>query len=82
MRPIDIRQYKQELRDAIKEERRNMNPEEKARLDSGIARNVQRLYQYRSAKTVLVYVSTVIEVDTFKIIENCWRAGKLVAVPR
>ena len=44
MRPIDIRQYKQELRDAIKEERRNMNPEEKARLDSGIARNVQRLY--------------------------------------
>lgn len=82
MRPVDIRQYKQELRDSIKEERRNMDPEEKARLDSSIARNVQRLYQYRSAKTVLVYVSTVIEVDTFKIIENCWRDGKQVAVPR
>lgn len=82
MRPVDIRQYKQELRDSIKEERRNMDPEEKARLDSSIARNVQRLYQYRSAKTVLVYVSTLIEVDTFKIIENCWRDGKQVAVPR
>ena len=45
MRPIDIRQYKTELRDAIKEERRNMDPEEKQRLDAGVARNVFRLYQ-------------------------------------
>ena len=82
MRPVDIRQYKQELRASIKEERKNMDPEEKARLDAGVARNVRRLYQYRSAKTVLVYVSTVIEVDTFKIIEGCWRDGKKVAVPR
>ena len=82
MRPIDIRQYKTELRDAIKEERRNMDPEEKQRLDAGVARNVFRLYQYRSAKTVLVYVSTAIEVDTYKIIEGAWRDGKRVAVPR
>jgi 5-formyltetrahydrofolate cyclo-ligase len=82
MRPVDIRQYKQELRASIKEERKNMDPEEKASLDLGVARNVQRLYQYRSAKTVLVYVSTAIEVDTFKIIEGCWRDGKKVAVPR
>ncbi len=82
MRPIDIRQYKQELRASIKEERKNMDPEEKARLDAGVTRNVQRLYQYRSAKTVLVYVSTAIEVDTFKIIEGCWRDGKKVAAPR
>lgn len=82
MRPIDIRQYKTELRDAIKEERRNMDLEEKQRLDAGVARNVFRLYQYRSAKTVLVYVSTAIEVDTYKIIEGAWRDGKRVAVPR
>ncbi len=82
MRPIDIRQYKTELRDAIKEERRNMPPQIKSELDSGVARNVFRLYQYRSAGTVLVYVSTDIEVDTFKIIEGAWRDGKRVAVPR
>lgn len=82
MRPVDIRQYKTELRDSIKEERRNMPPEVKAEYDLGIARNVFRLYQYRSAKTVLVYVSTPIEVDTFKIIEGAWRDGKKVAVPR
>lgn len=82
MRPIDIRQYKIELRNSIKEERRNMNPEEKQKLDSGVARNVFRLYQYRSCKTVLVYVSTSIEVDTFEIIKGAWRDGKRVAVPR
>lgn len=82
MRPIDIRQYKTELRNSIKDERRNMNPEEKAKLDSGITRNVFRLYQYRSCKTVLVYVSTAIEVDTFEIIKGAWRDGKRVAVPR
>lgn len=82
MRPIDIRQYKTELRNSIKEERRNMNPEEKQKLDSGVARNVFRLYQYKAAKTVLVYVSTSIEVDTFEIIKGAWRDGKKVAVPR
>ena len=82
MRPVDIRQYKIELRNSIKEERRNMDSDEKQKLDNGITRNVFRLYQYRSAKTVLVYVSTAIEVDTFKIIEGAWRDGKRVAVPR
>lgn len=82
MRPIDIRQYKTELRNSIKEERRNMDPQEKQKLDSGVARNVFRLYQYKSAKTVLVYVSTAIEVDTFEIIKGAWRDGKRVAVPR
>lgn len=82
MRPIDIRQYKTELRNSIKDERRNMDPEEKAKLDAGVTRNVFRLYQYRSCKTVLVYVSTAIEVDTFEIIKGAWRDGKRVAVPR
>ncbi len=82
MRPIDIRQYKTELRNSIKEERRNMDPEEKAKLDAGVTGNVFRLYQYKACKTVLVYVSTAIEVDTFEIIKGALRDGKKVAVPR
>lgn len=82
MRPTDIRQYKTELRNFIKEERRNLDPKEKAALDSGVCRNVSRLYQYKSAGTILVYVSTPIEVDTHRIIENALRDGKKVAVPR
>lgn len=82
MRPIDIRQYKNELRENIKNERRNMPPEDKKKLDSGVARNVFKLYQYRSAKTIMVYVSTAIEVDTYEIIKGAWADGKKVAVPR
>lgn len=82
MRPVDIRQYKNELRDFIKDERRALDPEEKKKLDAGVTRNVFKLYQYRAAKTVLVYVSTPIEVDTLKIIEGAWKDGKKVAVPR
>ena len=80
MRPIDIRQYKQELREAIKQERRNMDRQFKQTLDLGVARNVSRLYQYRSCKTVLVYVSTEIEVDTFKIIITKKVFGQIEAV--
>lgn len=82
MRPVDIRQYKNELRGFIKDERRNLTPEAKQQLDVGVTKNVFRLYQYKAAKTILVYVSTPIEVDTKKIIEGALRDGKRVAVPR
>lgn len=82
MRPVDIRQYKTELRNLIKDERRSLRPEVKEQLDAGLARNVFRLYQYKAAKTIMVYVSTPIEVDTYRIIEGAWRDGKRVAVPR
>ncbi len=82
MHPIDIRKYKIELRERCKNNRKGLDPKEKIVMDSMVAQNVRRLYQYRSAKTVMVYVSTSIEVDTFKIIENAFRDGKRVAVPR
>lgn len=82
MRPNDIRLYKNGLRAAIKAERKAMSPDEKSALDRKIAKNVQRLYQYRSATTLLIYVSTPIEVDTFEIMANAWHDGKKIAVPR
>lgn len=82
MRPIDIRQYKNELRASIKQSRKELPALEKEALDAGVTKNVFRLYQYRSAKTLLIYVSTDIEVDTFKIIEGALKDGKKVAVPR
>ena len=82
MRPIDIRGYKQDLRARSKERRRNMEPEEKRMLDKAIAENVRRLKEYKPAKTILIYMSTPIEVDTVEIIKNAWADGKKVAVPR
>lgn len=82
MRPIDIRKYKQELRLRCREKRTGMESEVKSKLDKSIADNVRRLKEYRPAKTLLIYMSTPIEVDTIRIIENAWDDGKKVAVPR
>lgn len=82
MHPIDIRKYKIELREHCRNFRKSLDPDVKAEMDSQIAERVKKLYQYRSAKVIMVYVSTSIEVDTFKIIENALKDGKKVAVPR
>ena len=82
MRNIDIRKYKVDLREQCKKRRKELEKEQKAIMDSAIAERVRKLYQYKAAKTVLVYVSTSIEVDTFEIIKGAWRDGKKVAVPR
>ena len=82
MRPIDIRKYKQELRLKCREARQSLSPETKKTLDSQVAENVRRLKEYRPAKTLLIYMSTPIEVDTVQIIKNAWEDGKRVAVPR
>ncbi len=82
MRPLDIRKYKQEIREKSRARRGSIPPQEKVLLDGKIADNVRRLRQYAPAKTILVYVSTAIEIDTKKIIENAWADGKRVAVPR
>lgn len=81
MRPLDIRNRKIELRAKIKKMRREMDPDRKAAMDRKISENVRRLYQYKRCDTVMVYVSTPIEVDTCRIIENAWEDGKRVAVP-
>ncbi len=82
MRPIDIRKYKQELRLSCRAKRQALSPEEKSTLDRLVAENVRRLKEYRPAKTLLIYMSTPIEVDTVQIIKNAWADGKRVAVPR
>ncbi len=82
MHPIDIRKYKIELREQCRNRRKSINPDVKEEMDAGIAERVKKLYQYRSAKVIMVYVSTSIEVDTFKIIENALKDGKQIAVPR
>jgi 5-formyltetrahydrofolate cyclo-ligase len=82
MRPIDIRNYKQELRLKCRKKRTEMEAAKKAELDRCIAENVRRLKEYKPANTLLVYMSTSIEVNTVEIIKNAWADGKKVAVPR
>lgn len=78
----DIRQLKTRLRAKYRAIRTEMDPEVRADCDSRIAERVRRLWQYRRARQVLVYVSTPIEVDTRRIISRALADGKRVAVPR
>lgn len=82
MQRVDLRIYKNELREESKKYRREMSKEDKAERDLRIRRRLQTLYQYPGAKTILCYTSKAIEVDTFGIIQDAWDAGKQVAVPR
>ena len=82
MRPVDIREYKQAIRGQGREIRGKKTGEERRTLDERIAQNVRRLYQYGPCKTLMIYVSTPIEVDTIRIINNALADGKKVAVPK
>lgn len=78
----DIRPLKAELRERYKQIRRSMSPEEKQAYDRNIAGRVVSLWQYKSCRLLLTYVSTPIEVDTIGIIRRALADGKRVAVPR
>ena len=82
MRKVDIRAYKNSLRDKAKKMRRDMDQALKAKMDEQIAQRLYGLYQYREADTILCYVSKPIEVNTIPIIEQALRDGKQVACPR
>lgn len=82
MRINDIRPLKNELRAKSRADRAALQPAERARLCAMISENLFALAQYKTAKRLLCYVSTDIEVDTSFIIERAWRDGKAVAVPK
>ena len=82
MQRVDLRIFKNELREESKKYRREMSKEDKAERDLRIRRRFQTIYQYPNAKTILCYTSKAIEVDTYGIIKDAFDAGKQVAVPR
>lgn len=82
MSVTDIRPIKKELRAKYRALREAMPPEVKSQRDIAIANQVRRLWQYQRNNVLLVYVSTAIEVDTYRIIEQALSDDKIVAVPR
>ena len=78
----DIRKLKTRLREQYRAVREQMAPDVRAAADQQIAETVRKLWQYRTSRQLLVYVSTPIEVDTHRIITQALADGKRVAVPR
>ena len=77
----DIRALKTHLRGEYRAKRTALLPEEKQRRDTAVAQAVKRLWQYCLNDTILIYVSTALEVDTRRIMIQAWEDGKTVAVP-
>ncbi len=74
-------QVKQEIRRRRRSLRRAFPAEARAARSEAIARRVQALEAWGSARTVLAFVSMRTEVQTGALVEAAWRAGKRVAAP-
>ncbi len=70
------------LRQQFLKARRAIEPEAQQTRDAKIQAHVLDLPEYQNCRMVYIYVSKAGEVDTRPIIENAWRSGKTVAVPR
>ena len=79
---VDLRVVKKELRQEMRNIRRNMIPPLRAEKNRLIFQRLIRLPQYQKAHTIITYVSTELEVDTRRLMEQAWKDGKQVVVPR
>lgn len=78
----DIRVIKKELRAKYRGIRQNMRQIEKHCYDNQIFNRLIGSAFYQSAKTVLCFVSTEVEVDTLQFINQALKDKKIVAVPK
>lgn len=78
----EIRQKKRELRRLYKEKRRNIDGDEKKRLDEKICSNILNSVSYKYADVVLAFCPTEREVDIRAVTAAAKRDGKRVAFPR
>ncbi len=81
-KPNNLKEYKKALRAELKKKRESMAPTEKQAMDKQIYTRVLATEEFAQADTVLIYVSTELEVDTIQLIEYCFKNNKRVAVPR
>ncbi len=72
---------KQELRKEYLEKRRQLQSENKRKMDLEIQSRLLMTDEYRSSETVLIYVSKENEIDTKGIINAAFANKKRVAVP-
>lgn len=82
MEMIDVRPIKNKLREESKQLRRSFSPKEKEEKDTLILQRLLALPQYKKCQKLITFVSTPIEVDTHRLIEQALKDRKQVLVPR
>ncbi|MBE6753336.1 MAG: 5-formyltetrahydrofolate cyclo-ligase [Ruminococcaceae bacterium] len=78
----DISQQKKLLRQRFLAQRRALPAEERQRRCSLITENLIGSDIYRQCGTLLLYISTPLEIDTFSILHKAQKDGKRIACPR
>ena len=73
---------KKDIRAEVKKYRREATKEEIHGNSQRICDTFLSLPEYKEANCVFAYVDCKNEVETGKVIEQCWKDGKTVAVPK
>lgn len=82
METTEIRLEKKQWRQWAKEQQKGLQQQEKIDGSLAICKRVIGLRIYQEAETVFCFVGTDNEIDTKIILEQAWRDGKRVAVPK
>lgn len=79
---MSLSQQKKELRREIKKILSALSPEYCITADKKIFEHIIATEGFQKASTVFCFVGTKAEIDTRPIIEEAWKRGKQVCVPR
>ena len=73
---------KKEIRAEVKQHRKEATPEQIRANSNVICEKFLQLPEYKDAEVVFAYMDCKNEVETKRVIEQCWMDGKMVAVPK
>ena len=76
------RNTKKEIRAEVKKHRREATAQQIRENSNAICEKFLALSEYREASVVFAYMDCKNEVETKMVIEQCWKDGKTVAVPK
>lgn len=70
------------LRNQVLQQLHQLSPSDHERLSAAIHRKVLASDEFKHAKTIGITLSRFPEVDTHRLIESAWQAGKRIAIPK
>ena len=73
---------KKDIRTEVKKHRKEATPEQIRKDSNAICEQFLKLPEYQEATVVFAYMDCKNEVETKLVIEQCWKDGKTVAVPK
>ena len=77
-----MKQYKQQLRQSIRQQKQAMTPEDIALRSETLCRRVLETQAYRNARTLYGYLPFNQEVRTLPLLQQALSDGKQVALPK